>query len=134
MYNFEVEYRPGPKHSNADGMSRCPNPLNCECNTGDFTESLKCGPCKKCTKRARDMQLDHSQKSTGQQIKMVHQEGNRRRRRDITSYLWGMLVAYVGLVFSICKTSFCCQWLEPLQFHLRGSIQKCKKVTNRGSN
>ncbi len=54
-YDFDVQYRPGKNHGNADGMSRCPNPRDCECNVGDSLEDLKCGPCKKCRKRAEDM-------------------------------------------------------------------------------
>ena len=36
------------KHGNADGMSRCPNPWECECRT---FEVLRCGPCKKCLRK-----------------------------------------------------------------------------------
>jgi hypothetical protein len=53
-YDFEVEYRPGKQHSNADGMSRCPNPRDCVCS--EQGDELKCGPCKKCIKRADEMQ------------------------------------------------------------------------------
>lgn len=57
-YDFSIEYRPGPKHGNADGMSRrCPNPFDCECPTFDG-DVLKCGPCKKCQKRAVTMESD----------------------------------------------------------------------------
>ena len=54
-FDFDVEYRPGPKHGNADAMSRCKNPRDCDCPYTDNLESLKCGPCKKCKKRAQDM-------------------------------------------------------------------------------
>lgn len=50
-YNFEIEYRPGPRHGNADGLSRCPNPADCMCSEGDNLENFKCGPCNKCRKR-----------------------------------------------------------------------------------
>ena len=53
-YNFEIEYRPGKQHGNADGMSRCPNPRECTCSEQEV--DLKCGPCNKCVKRATDMQ------------------------------------------------------------------------------
>ena len=36
------------KHGNADGMSRCPNPWECECRN---FEVLRCGPCKKCLRK-----------------------------------------------------------------------------------
>ena len=51
-FNFSVEYRPGNKHGNADGMSRCINPKDCQCPDQDNLEDLKCGPCKKCKRRA----------------------------------------------------------------------------------
>jgi len=55
-YDFSIEYRPGKKHGNADGMSRYPNPKDCHCADDDQLGSLKCGPCKKCRKRAEEMQ------------------------------------------------------------------------------
>ena len=45
-YNFTIEYRPGSKHSNADGMSRC-DPHACDCV---FDTVLSCGPCNKCNR------------------------------------------------------------------------------------
>ena len=55
-FQFEVEYRPGAKHGNADGMSRrCPNPQDCRCPVFE-EEVLKCGPCSKCIKRSIAMQ------------------------------------------------------------------------------
>jgi len=53
-FDFEIEYRPGAKHQNADAMSRCPNPRDCRCS--DTTAQLKCGPCSKCKKKSMDMQ------------------------------------------------------------------------------
>ena len=53
-FDFSVEYRAGKKHANADGLSRCPNPRDCDCDT-ESSEDLKCGPCRKCKKRATDM-------------------------------------------------------------------------------
>ena len=55
-YNFVIEYRQAGKHANADVMSRCFDPWDCKCADGDMMEPLKCGPCKKCQKRAIDMQ------------------------------------------------------------------------------
>jgi hypothetical protein len=54
-FDFLVEYRAGVKHGNADTMSRCYNPHDCDCPQTDNLEYLKCGPCKKCHKRAIDM-------------------------------------------------------------------------------
>lgn len=45
-YDFSIEYRPGNKHGNADALSRCPNPKDCQCSNFDNLEPLKCGPCK----------------------------------------------------------------------------------------
>jgi hypothetical protein len=47
-FNFEIEHRSGVKHGNADGLSRCPNPWNCDCKN---LETLRCGPCKKCRRK-----------------------------------------------------------------------------------
>ena len=38
-----------------DALSRCENPRECDCPFQDTSEPLKCGPCKKCLKRAHDM-------------------------------------------------------------------------------
>lgn len=54
-YDFAIEYRPGRKQGHCDALSRCENPKDCECSEQDTTEPLKCGPCKKCIKRAQDM-------------------------------------------------------------------------------
>ena len=53
-FDFEIEYRAGRQHGNADELSRCPNPRECTCPQIDNEEMLKCGPCVKCTKRAKD--------------------------------------------------------------------------------
>ena len=50
---LEIEYRPGKRHGNADALSRCPNPRDCQCPEQDNLE-LKCGPCKKCLKRTSE--------------------------------------------------------------------------------
>ena len=52
-YDFEIEYRKGSKHGNADAMSRCPNPRDCACVFENEEDSnLKCGPCNKCQRRS----------------------------------------------------------------------------------
>ena len=56
-YDFSIEYRPGRKHNNADGLSRCPNPRDCKCADMDNMESLRCGPCARCKKRSEEMYL-----------------------------------------------------------------------------
>ena len=56
-FEFQIEYRPGTKHGNADAMSRrCPCPYDCKCPLLRDEEILKCGPCKKCKRRAELME------------------------------------------------------------------------------
>ena len=55
QYDFELEFRAGKSHGNADGLSRCPNPRDCTCNEVDTLEEMQCHPCSKCRKRAIDM-------------------------------------------------------------------------------
>ena len=55
QYDFSTEYRPGKKQGHCDALSRCENPRDCECPEQDTSEPLKCGPCKKCIKRAQEM-------------------------------------------------------------------------------
>ena len=72
-FNFSVEYRPGKKHGNADGLSRCPNPRDCHCPDNDNLEYLKCGPCNKCRKRSTEMQFD----TTGDdRVQAIHVTNN----------------------------------------------------------
>jgi len=51
-FDFEVEYRPGSKHGNADSLSRCTNIRDCRCENN---LPLPCGPCSKCQKRSDEM-------------------------------------------------------------------------------
>ena len=55
-YDFQVDYRPGKKHGNADGLSRktC-DPRDCSCNNED--DLLPCGPCKKCQKQMQSTDM-----------------------------------------------------------------------------
>lgn len=57
-YDLQIEYRPGRRQGHCDALSRCQNPRDCTCPDVDTSESLKCGPCKKCRKRAEDMMID----------------------------------------------------------------------------
>ena len=53
-FDFELEYRPWRKHSNADAMSRCPNPRQCSCDVV-VEHDLPCKACKKCLHGAERM-------------------------------------------------------------------------------
>ena len=55
QYDFSIQYRPGKSQGHCDALSRCENPKACDCPEQDTSEPLKCGPCKKCIKRAQDM-------------------------------------------------------------------------------
>jgi len=46
-YDFVIEYRKGNGQGNADGLSRCEDPRDCDCDKVDMSEAFKCGPCKK---------------------------------------------------------------------------------------
>ena len=51
-FDFEVEYRKGTQHCNADALSRCPDPKVCSCQDD---VPLKCGPCPKCLRKSELM-------------------------------------------------------------------------------
>jgi hypothetical protein len=55
-YDFSIEYRPGKRHGNADGMSRCLDPRIRQCQINFNSVALKCGPCRKCLKKSELMQ------------------------------------------------------------------------------
>jgi len=94
-YDFEIQYRPGKNHGNADAMSRCPNPQECKC-TDDCEQNLKCGPCKKCTKRSDDMQ------STTEMIRTSRSVNNETRTvfQMVYAYIWYMCL-WVLLVVTL---------------------------------
>ena len=51
-FDYEIHHRAGKKHQNADAMSRCPNPWDCNCK---IFETLRCGPCRKCLRKTELM-------------------------------------------------------------------------------
>lgn len=55
QFDMEIEYRAGKKQAHCDALSRCLNPRDCQCGEIDMSEPLKCGPCKKCRRRAELM-------------------------------------------------------------------------------
>ena len=88
-YDFAVEHRPGTRHGNADFMSRCPQPSDCECSDEDTFKMMKCGPCKKCRKRAQDMQSSLIEKT----LRRVQVKHSVYRFIDvIMTFVWWMSV------------------------------------------
>ena len=54
-FAYSIQHRSGQKHSNADGLSRIPQEVACDCyEAGKELESLPCGGCKYCVKMASD--------------------------------------------------------------------------------
>ena len=51
-FDYEIHHRAGKKHQNADAMSQCPNPWDCNCK---MFETLRCGPCRKCLRKTELM-------------------------------------------------------------------------------
>ena len=53
QFNFQMEYRAGKSHSNADALSRAPcDPESCSCYNGNqILEALPCGGCPHCQKQ-----------------------------------------------------------------------------------
>lgn len=56
QFDFVIEYRAGAKQGHCDALSRCQNPQDCDCPDIDNSEPFKCGPCRKCQRRADTMQ------------------------------------------------------------------------------
>ena len=96
-YHFMVEYRPGKKHGNADAMSRCVNPRECQCDMPE-EPMLECGPCQKCQKRSDDMcsSLTAEYHRAGRTLSVV------RRRVGLfwsfVLYLLAVICGYVDVV------------------------------------
>ena len=82
-YDFEIEYRPGVKHGNADALSRCPDLRSCTCTTD---EPLPCGPCNKCKLRIESMAgtLPGGGEHTCRAVGRDYQRGH-------TSFCWTVL-------------------------------------------
>ena len=74
-YNFELIYRCNPQHTNADGLSRCPNPRDCTCQETDNMELLPCGPCDKCRKRAEQVPAELRKVNTRSETRTKHVPG-----------------------------------------------------------
>ncbi len=74
QYDFEIEYRPGNKQGHCDALSRCPAPHDCTCSDVDMSEPLKCGPCKKCQRRAETMGLQPLQEEAQQSTDIIERD------------------------------------------------------------
>ena len=49
QYDFRIEHRRGCKHSNADGLSRIPSVVECDCYVAGLSlDTLPCGGCSYC--------------------------------------------------------------------------------------
>ena len=71
-YDFSIEFRKGSKHANADTLSHCPDPWDCQCSDIDNLESLKCGPCSKCIKRFKEMRGPQPEPISGDRTVELH--------------------------------------------------------------
>ena len=67
-FDLCTEYRPGKQQPHCDALSRCDNPGDCECSDIDKSEPLKCGPCRKCCRRAEIMSLQRLEKVKSQDV------------------------------------------------------------------
>jgi hypothetical protein len=88
-YDFSVEFRPGAKHGNADAMSRCPDPQQCQCDA----EPLSCGPCSKCLSRSEQMQS--SLLGSGDAVRKVGAEKTSLAEGGSDSDVMGLLFSYL---------------------------------------
>ena len=119
-FDFEVQYRKGFRHQNADSMSRCPNPKDCSCSDIDSEETLKCGPRKKCLKRAEQMEstLLKDEGCTSEQEKLISPQVSRcsdqcytsgNVTRSIMCFL-ASAIKHAVLVLMILTFLFFCNW------------------------
>ena len=92
-FDFEVEYRPGKKHGNADVLSRCPNPRQCQCE--EDPRILKCGPCQKCERRSEQMMSSLTSEGT---VRRVRTTCFTSRFSQRVSSTWKFVVGLVIMV------------------------------------
>ena len=86
-FNFSIKYRPGNKHGNANALSRCPVPQNCQCQNTIGME-LECGPCQKCQKKSKDMNSKLASQDTENTIRHVpdHALGHKTKTSILKDY------------------------------------------------
>ena len=96
-YDFSVEYRPGPKHDNANFMTRCEHPKDCSCPECDNLEMLQCGPGSKCRKRDEDMNSERTVTKT-ETIRRIVPSCPRKHRGGSDAHLFVVLVVMALLI------------------------------------
>ena len=116
-YNFCIEYRPGRQHGNADGLSRCPNPRDCECPLQDPVD-LRCGPCKKCKRRAAP---EEPADASPQLARRVKGTPSAPKRGKFAAFYFCFLMFLCSLV----KSCFAARWFPKIYNPVRAS----KEVT-----
>ena len=102
-YDFELEYRAGVKHGNADAMSRCPNPRDSQCEGPGEENNLRCGPCRKCLKRSIDMHSTWDM--DGQHIRQMRGSDSQIYPSKIFQAMLSMLLI-ISMVFSVSFRHF----------------------------
>ena len=105
-YNFSIEYRPGKRHGNADALSRCPNPCDCQCAEYDNLEALRCGPCNKCQKRSLEMKHNENAKEQSQQASSEQTQASRQTGGSVFSRLRCLLSVLLSMIFSMLCPSW----------------------------
>ena len=101
-YDFELEYRAGIKHGNADGMSRCLNPRDCQCEGSD-ENNLKCDPCRKHLKRSLDMHSTWNMDS--QPIRQMRGSGSYSFSTKIYQFMLSVLLV-IQMILSVSFRQF----------------------------
>jgi len=123
-YTFDIEYRPGKKHANADAMSRCPNPQSCLCG---FDE-LKCGPCRKCHKR--HIEMSGSMAEDKEIINQITEEPRTWSSKAID------LLVYMILIYRLClNKGMMLSWLVPVSIKraLITCLEQMKQIKHKVS-
>ena len=95
-FDFEIEYRPGQKHGNADALSRCPEPQQCQCSKE--VPDLKCGPCSKCRRKSTMMQSSWKELHD---VEIVRRVTMTSEVADSKWRLTVLLVLFLGLISAV---------------------------------
>jgi hypothetical protein len=107
-FDFEVLYRKGVRHGNADGLSRCNNPHDCKCDIEN--DDLRCGPCNRCQRRSEEMR--------NVSVRTVQEERDQPRRKpwflSALKHLVMMILCFLGTVFPSQGTSLPSERCQPV--------------------